>query len=135
MSKNRIVQFNTLVLAVLMLAVSFGLLLAANAAELRSVNHVTIVTETDSPSPVQKAAEILAKRIMKRSSVTVDTAKLGEPQARDIIDKSDLAIMIGLPDRSRRTRRFMERLGMRLPTLPNSDKIHPETPGILFSGP
>jgi hypothetical protein len=96
------------------------------ASEAGFVSRVTIITGQESTAPELKAAEILANRILKRSSVSIKMAKENDSEADEFMEKSDLIVVIGSPSGNQLTKQLMQELGMKLPMLPRSKKIHPE---------
>lgn len=96
------------------------------ASEAGSVSRLAIITGQESTAPEQKAAEILANRILKRSSVSIQMARENDSEADELMEKSKLIVVVGSPDGNQLTRNLMQKLGMKLPTLPRSKKIHPE---------
>jgi uncharacterized protein (DUF1778 family) len=99
---------------------------AAAEQEIRST-QLAIVTGAKSTGPELKAAKILEHRILKRSSVTVTRTEEQDENAKKAIADSDTVFVVGTPEGSQLVAKLMGELGAALPTLPNSDRIHPES--------
>jgi hypothetical protein len=100
---------------------------AAAPGDTARATRVAIVTGGPNSGPELKAAEILKARILKRSSVTAETVREDAPNLQDIISKADAIFVIGVPSGSAFASHMMYDFGVILPTLPNSDKVHPES--------
>jgi len=111
--------------AVAALMIACGVAYCADAAPLRA-SRIAILTGAGSSAPERKGADILKARILKRSAVAVETAVENTPDAAKLIETSDVVFVIGSPDGNELSRRLMREFGMRLPSLPDSGKLHPE---------
>ena len=89
-------------------------------------SRLAIITGKESRGPELKGADMLRARVLKHSSVMVQSAKEGTSQAADFIDWAQLVFVVGSPRGNTLSRSLMEKFGVRLPTLPNSDELHPE---------
>ncbi|MFH1744174.1 MAG: hypothetical protein ABIH23_34670 [bacterium] len=98
---------------------------STEGAEIVAKNLI-ILTGQKSMGPEQKAAGILANRILKRSAVSVETVTENDSKAADLMEKADLVFVVGSPKGNDLSKNLMQKLAMTLPTLPNSDKTHPE---------
>jgi len=94
---------------------------------LHGVRRLSIITGRRSAGGELKAAEILRSRILKRSKVEVSTPVEGSSEAREARAKSELVFVVGSRDGNALVRQLMEKEGIKLPTLPNSERTHPES--------
>ena len=92
----------------------------------QSVGRVAIVTGKDSAEAEIKAAKMLASRILKRSQVAVQSAVESDAKLAEMLANAELVFVVGSPQGSSRSRQLMQELVARLPTLPNSTRVHPE---------
>jgi hypothetical protein len=99
---------------------------AAPAQEGIRATKLAIITGSESRAPELKAAEILEKRILKRSSVAVERVSEQAANAEVLIANSDVVLVVGSPTGNSHSAHLMRELGMALPALPNSDRTHPE---------
>jgi hypothetical protein len=100
--------------------------------------RLAIVTGSPNSGPELKAAEMLKARILKRSAVTVEMAQEDAPNLQELTAKSDVIFVIGVPGGPKFASHMMHDFGVALPTLPNSEKIHPESFAIhteIVGGP
>jgi hypothetical protein len=72
-----------------------------------------------------KAAELLGKRILKRSEVAVEATS-----ADALSGTADVFFVVGTANGSGLVSRLVEELGARLPMLPNTQTLHPEGYGV-----
>ncbi len=87
---------------------------------------VAIVTGHQSLVPELKAAEILKARILKRSAVAVGMTREDAPEAEATTAKAQVIFVVGSPGGNALSADLLRALGAKLPTLPNSDQVHPE---------
>jgi hypothetical protein len=92
----------------------------------RSVRRVAVVTGRDSTEPERRAADILAKRILKRSSVSIAVIREDDTKADVAMKKAELVFVVGAANSNDLAKSLMRSLQMKFPTLPNSDRVHPE---------
>ncbi|TLN00666.1 hypothetical protein FDZ71_14215, partial [bacterium] len=88
------------------------------------VKRLAIVTGRGAAPPEVKAAEMLRDRIRKRSAVRVAIEQEGPGTQAN--PRAELVLVVGSPEGNDMARDLMEKLGARLPTLPNSDRRHRE---------
>ena len=88
--------------------------------------RLAVLVGAESTGPEIKAADILKSRIFKRSSVTATTATEGSSEVEDAIRGADLVLVVGSPEGNGLSRRLMDEFEAKLPTLPNTDRKHPE---------
>ncbi|HOD49381.1 MAG TPA: hypothetical protein PKJ78_05065 [Candidatus Hydrogenedentes bacterium] len=113
-------------LAFLLLALNASIPAAPTEDAVR-VKRLAIVTGSPNSEPENKAADILKTRILKRSSVTVQIAQEDAPDLQEVISQAEAVFVLGIPGGTGFASRVMHDLGVRLPALPGSDKIHPES--------
>ena len=89
------------------------------------VRRLAIVTGRGASPPELKAAEMLRDRIRKRTSVKITIAEEG-PGASGAISGSGLVVVVGCLETDEIARALLKKFSARLPTLPNSDRCHPE---------
>ncbi len=131
MSKRMMVRAGVSFLAAALLNLAGG---GVAAQESRSdvarpplrATRLAIVTDNQCTGAELKAIEILKARILKRSSVAIETAKEDTPEAKELIAKADAIFVVGSPKGTGFAGHLMHDIGLKLPALPNSDKIHPE---------
>lgn len=99
---------------------------AVQAQEGIRATKLAIVTGGKGGGAELKAAEILKNRILKRSSVAVESAPEQAANVNVLMANSDVVLVVGSPVSNSHSARLMGELGMTLPTLPNSDRTHPE---------
>jgi hypothetical protein len=92
----------------------------------QTVSRVGVLCGKDNSEPEAKAATILASRILKRSDVKVKVAVNSDAKPSAIFDSAELVFVVGTPEKDGTVRQLMQQSGARLPTLPNSTRIHPE---------
>ncbi len=101
-----------------------GFAITTPKGALVEAKKIAIVVGSRCTGPESKAAELLSKRITKRSEVE---AKIWTWDSRDEdIDGADLVFSVGSPDNNSLSRQYMDDLGAELPALPNSTRLHPE---------
>jgi hypothetical protein len=109
-------------LALLVLA-SLGTAQSESAAEKVFVKAKEVVlVATGSSEPEKKTAEILRKRLQKRSEVASNVV-----DGNAVPEGGDLRIAIGVLAEDVYLRGLVDSLGAKLPTLPNSNTVHPES--------
>ncbi|HPA45790.1 MAG TPA: hypothetical protein PK395_08500 [bacterium] len=110
------------------LALAYNLCAFVSSAALPdcAVSRVAIITGEKSTQPERKAAEILQKRILKRSVVSAEIAAENDAGARPLMEKAELTFVVGTSEGNQLAKDLVQRLDVTLPTLPNSDIIHPE---------
>ena len=86
-----------------------------------TAKSIAIVTGTSSTAPETRAAEIFEKRLRKRSAVTVEVVSEGSA-----IPNTDVLFVVGTTDSNALSKKLIDALGAVLPTLPNSETLHPE---------
>jgi len=86
--------------------------------------RICIVLGSDCTVPESKAAQILEARILKRSRI--ETRSVSENEAYGGMNWSDVTFVLGSPCTNELTKDMMEELEAELPTLPDTDKQHPE---------
>ncbi|HQL62744.1 MAG TPA: hypothetical protein PLQ35_10660 [bacterium] len=127
-------MFGHKTIPVLFLAVGLALALdlcasvpstAAGSSE-RPVSRVAIITGEKSAQPERKAAEIFQKRILKRSAISAQIAAENDAAARPLMEKAEITFVVGTPEGNGLSKDLMQKLGVKRPTLPNSDVLHPE---------
>lgn len=89
--------------------------------------RLLIVTGKDSAAPERTAAEILRARLLKRSAVKVDVLEEGAAGLRDAMTKAQIVVSVGAPAGNGLSAKLIAQLHAALPTLPNSDSVHPES--------
>ena len=91
------------------------------AKPLVTAKIIAIVTGTNNTGPELKAAEIMCRRILKRSAITVSVVSenVAAPGA-------DITFVVGMPESNALSKKLVKEFGAVLPTLPGSTKLHPE---------
>jgi hypothetical protein len=107
---------------------SHGVAVGQTSSSLAAVRatRLAIVTGQQSAGSELTAAEILKSRLRKRSAVTVDLLKEDAPDAQKIIAAADAVFVVGAPAGNKLAATLMREMQMAVPTLPNTDKPHPE---------
>lgn len=116
-----------------------GFFSAANAKPLQ-VQSVAIVTGANASGPELKAAEILSKRLVKRSGAKADVVVENAE-----IPAADITIAVGTGANNNLVSKWAGEFGAELVKLPNSDQVHPEgfavksgavdgKPGVVVTG-
>ncbi len=113
------IWFALLVLAVAVSARVYGEDAPANPPI--TAKHILIVTGAKSTQPELKAAELLSKRLQKRSSVAV--AVQDESAAPT---DADVTFVVGTTSGNVLSKKLVPQFGAVLPVLPNSETLHPE---------
>ncbi len=73
-----------------------------------------------------KALDMLASRILARSSVHIKRATEGTPPAQEAVETCDVVFLVGMLETHRLLALHAERSGLVLPCLPDSCRVHPE---------
>ncbi|MBI5094834.1 MAG: hypothetical protein HZB26_20645 [Candidatus Hydrogenedentes bacterium] len=94
---------------------------ALNANAPGAAKTIAVITGAKASAPELKAAEIMSKRLIKRSGVTVNTITESAPAPA-----ADLTFVVGTTAGNALVKTLLQDFGAKLPTLPNSDKVHPE---------
>ena len=94
---------------------------AVETAAPTNAKTITIVVGAKAGAPELKAAEILSKRLIKRSGVSVTTVTESAPAPA-----ADVTLVVGTADGNGRVKTLLHDFHTAPPTLPNSERVHPE---------
>lgn len=81
-----------------------------------------VLVATGSSEPEKKGVELLKKRLQRRSEIAISLANENK-----IPESGDLLIAIGVLDEEGYLKETASSIGATLPTLPNTDSVHPES--------
>jgi hypothetical protein len=87
---------------------------------------LAIITGSGSDAGDITIAEILEKHILKRSAVTVERISEQAANVKTLMANSDIVLVVGSPTGNNLSADLVREFIMKLPTLPNSDRQHPE---------
>jgi hypothetical protein len=90
------------------------------------IHTIMVVAGKEAALAETKAIEILVKRILSRSRVDAVVVQENPPDDVSGIDSQDIIFVVGTPGRHALLGSLMGQVGLKLPTLPDTDLRHPE---------